>query len=114
MAQESCIVTMGRLPIRLRVAILYGGPIFVRRQCYHLVYESQREQPHRAMRRTRKIRMKLGGSQSLDERFPAKPRGCNGVPTSGSNVKLSTRATVHGLREYLSCFILGFSFPRIW
>lgn len=59
-----------------RVAILYGGGIFACRHCHQLVYESQREQPHyRALRRAQAIRTKLGGSVSMFEPFPEKPKG---------------------------------------
>jgi len=59
-----------------RVAILYGGEIFACRHCYKLAYESQREAPHdRALRCTQAIRVKLGGSPSLAEAFPEKPKG---------------------------------------
>jgi hypothetical protein len=59
-----------------RVAILYGGGIFACRQCYQLVYQSQREQPSdRALRRAQEIRMKLGGSGSMADMFPWKPKG---------------------------------------
>ena len=59
-----------------RVAILYGGGIFACRHCYQLTYNSQNEPPHsRALGRTQAIRMKLGGSPSLLEDFPAKPKG---------------------------------------
>ena len=59
-----------------RVAILYGGSIFACRYCYQLAYDSQNEAPHsRALGRTQAIRMKLGGSPSLVEDFPPKPKG---------------------------------------
>ena len=59
-----------------RVAILHGGSIFACRHCYHLAYDSQREPPHdRALMRAQRIRIKLGGSGSLNEPFPAKPKG---------------------------------------
>jgi hypothetical protein len=59
-----------------RAAVLYGGGIFACRRCHQLVYESQREQPHyRALRRVQAIRMKLGGSGSMAEPFPEKPKG---------------------------------------
>lgn len=46
------------------------------RHCYQLAYESQREAAHdRALRRTQAIRMKLGGSGSLAEDFPERPKG---------------------------------------
>src|ERR1041385_6962358 len=59
-----------------RVAVLYMGSIFACRHCYQLVYESQREQPYqRALSRAQKIRMRLGGSGSMADDFPEKPKG---------------------------------------
>jgi hypothetical protein len=59
-----------------RVAVLYGGGIFACRHCHRLAYQSQREQAHgRAMIRAQAIRTSLGGSPSLGESFPAKPKG---------------------------------------
>ena len=59
-----------------RVAILYGGDIFACRHCYRLAYDSQKEEPHeRALRCTQAIREKLGGSGSLAEDSPTKPKG---------------------------------------
>ena len=59
-----------------RVAVLYGGSIFICRHCRRLSYDSQIETAHsRALRRVQAIRMKLGGSPSLIEDFPPKPRG---------------------------------------
>jgi len=59
-----------------RVAILYAGAVFACRHCYRLGYPSQREALHaRALRRTRAIRVKLGGSPSFSQPFPAKPKG---------------------------------------
>jgi hypothetical protein len=61
---------------RRRVAILYGGGIFACRDCYCLAYESQTESPaYRALSRTQNIRVRLGGSGSLAEDFPNKPKG---------------------------------------
>ena len=52
------------------------GQIFASRRAYGLVYRSQRERAYdRAMTRTQDIRMKLGGSPSLVEPFPDKPKG---------------------------------------
>jgi hypothetical protein len=58
-----------------RAAILYGGTVFACRHCYHLNYDSQREQPAgRARRRAQAIRMRLGTSGVITEPFPAKPK----------------------------------------
>lgn len=59
-----------------RVGKLYlGGKYFLCRHCYDLVYESQREdRAYRLMRKAQKIRRKLGGSASLAEPFPDKPK----------------------------------------
>ena len=60
-----------------RVAILYmGGRYFACRNCYKLVYESQREaEYYRELRKAQKIRRKLGGSESTFDPFPQKPKG---------------------------------------
>lgn len=60
-----------------RVSKLYAGVrLFACRHCYNLAYQSQHEPPHgRALLKTQKIRMKLGGSPSLTEPFPHKPKG---------------------------------------
>ncbi len=60
-----------------RVAVLYGpGKYFLCRHCYDLRYESQRENKmHRALRRVQNIRERLGGSRSMMEPFPEKPKG---------------------------------------
>jgi hypothetical protein len=59
-----------------RVAVLYGGGIFACRHCHRLAYQSQKEQAHgRAMIRAQAIRTSLGGSPSLGEHFPDKPKG---------------------------------------
>ncbi len=59
-----------------RVAVLFGGRIFACRQCHQLAYESQREPPHyRALHRAQAIRMRLGGSGSMADPFPPKPKG---------------------------------------
>jgi hypothetical protein len=58
-----------------RVAILYLGKYAVCRYCRQLAYECQREPPHyRALNRAQSIRMKLGGSASMAEPFPSKPK----------------------------------------
>jgi|HubBroStandDraft_6_1064221.scaffolds.fasta_scaffold510464_1 hypothetical protein len=58
-----------------RVAVLHlGSKYFLCRRCCGLAYASQREdRKYRALRRVQKIRMRLGGSGSVDELFPEKP-----------------------------------------
>ena len=62
-----------------RVAKLHlpsGGQIFASRRAYGLAYQSQRERAYdRALTRTQNIRTRLGGSPSLAEPFPEKPKG---------------------------------------
>ena len=61
-----------------RAAKLYlGGRYFLCRDCHDLVYESQREDDAtRLVTKARpKIRRRLGGSSSLVEPFPDKPKG---------------------------------------
>ena len=59
-----------------RVAVLYGGKYFLCRHCHNLAYESTREnEASRYLRKAQTIRMKLGGSASIYECFPKKPKG---------------------------------------
>jgi hypothetical protein len=60
-----------------RVAVLYGpGKYFLCRHCYDLSYQSQRDNKvDRALHRAKKIREQLGGSASMMEPFPEKPKG---------------------------------------
>jgi hypothetical protein len=61
---------------RRRVGKLYGDVRFLCRYCLGLIYESQREDwLYRRLSRAQKIRIRLGGSGSLAEFFPPKPRG---------------------------------------
>jgi hypothetical protein len=59
-----------------RAALLYAaGELFACRRCYGLAYASQHETPGlRNIRRSRKIRMRLGGSANLCDPFPGKPK----------------------------------------
>jgi len=59
-----------------RVAVLYGaGKYFWCRHCYCLVCGSQQEDKvHRMMRKTRKIRERLGASDDLTESIRLKPK----------------------------------------
>jgi hypothetical protein len=60
-----------------RVAKIYlSAELFACRHCYRLAYESQHERPHyRALSQAQNLRVRLGGSGSLDEPFPLKPKG---------------------------------------
>jgi hypothetical protein len=60
-----------------RVAKLYlGHGYFLCRRCHDLAYESQRENyATRLVTKAQKIRQRLGGSASLMESFPNKPKG---------------------------------------
>ncbi len=60
-----------------RVAKLYcAGRYFLCRHCYHLAYQSQREsRMDRLREKAQDIRMRLGGSASLIDPFPTKPKG---------------------------------------
>ena len=71
-----CGVVKGR-PCGRRVAKLYaGGTYFLCRHCYDLTYQSCRESPmDRARERAQDIRLRLGGSASLVEPLPPKPKG---------------------------------------
>jgi len=60
-----------------RVAILYGGDFDLAcRHCLQLAYDSQKDSGwHRSVRQARSARMKFGGSASLAEPLPEKPKG---------------------------------------
>jgi hypothetical protein len=60
-----------------KFAVLYGvGAFFACRRCHGLVYASQRNNRwHRGVSRAQKIRMRLGGSPSLFDPVPEKPKG---------------------------------------
>jgi hypothetical protein len=60
-----------------RVGTLYSaGRLFACRHCYRLAYASQQESAHRrGLWKAQKIRMRLGGSASMFDSFPEKPKG---------------------------------------
>jgi hypothetical protein len=72
-----CNASVGARPCGRRVAKLYlRGHVFACRQCCGLAYASQSEnRRYRAISRVQKLRMRLGGSPNLLERFPKRPRG---------------------------------------
>jgi hypothetical protein len=58
-----------------RVAILYYGNSPACRHCHQLAYESQQDSAkYRPLHRAQAIRIELGGSASLMEPFPSKPK----------------------------------------
>jgi hypothetical protein len=58
-----------------RAAILYG-PRFLCRKCRGIAYQSQREsRRHQGLARAQKIRKQLGGSLSMMDPFPQRPKG---------------------------------------
>ena len=59
-----------------RAAILYGESSLACRHCRQLAYESQRDSGwHRSARQAQTARLRLGGSASLAEPLPGKPKG---------------------------------------
>jgi hypothetical protein len=60
-----------------RVIKLYGaGRLFACRHCYRLTYTSRQESAHqRGLWKSQRIRMQLGGSPSMLDEFPDKPKG---------------------------------------
>jgi hypothetical protein len=60
-----------------QVTKLYdAGRLFACRHCYRLAYASQQESAHhRGLWKAQKIRMQLGGSASMLDNFPKKPKG---------------------------------------
>jgi len=59
---------------RVAKIFLGGSPCFACRDCHGLTFASQHEGPRfRSISRSRKIRMRLGGSPNLCEPFPEKP-----------------------------------------
>jgi hypothetical protein len=88
-----------------RVAILYGaGRYFLCRHCYDLTYESQREDlPTRLISKAQKIRQRLGGTASLVDPFPQKPKGMHWRTYSWLYGKVRTveRVGMHAMLAHL-------------
>jgi hypothetical protein len=69
-------VVNGRACGRRVAKLSLGGAYFLCRHCYDLTYESRCEGPmDRARSRSQAIRVRLGGSASLFEPLPPKPKG---------------------------------------
>jgi hypothetical protein len=59
-----------------RVAILYGNSTLACRHCRRLAYDSQQDSGwNRSLRQARTARRRLGGSASLADPLPGKPKG---------------------------------------
>jgi hypothetical protein len=72
-----CSVAANGMYCGRSVTKLYGaGRLFACRHCYQLAYASQQEPARRrGLRKSQKIRMRLGGSPNMLEDFPEKPKG---------------------------------------
>jgi hypothetical protein len=72
-----CSVASNGVYCGRRVIKLYSaGRLFACRHCYRLAYTSQQESAHqRGLSKSQKIRMRLGGSASMLDEFPEKPKG---------------------------------------
>jgi len=72
-----CSVASNGVYCGRRVIKLYGaGRLFACRHCYRLAYASQLESAQqRGLWKSQKIRMRLGGSASMLDEFPEKPKG---------------------------------------
>ena len=74
----TCPLVVDGEPCDRRVQKLYlpyGGKYYGCRHCYQLGYASNQGAKYRACEKTQRIRRRLGGSPSLYEPFPEKPRG---------------------------------------
>jgi hypothetical protein len=72
-----CSVASNGVYCGRRVIKLYGADrLFACRHCYRLAYTSQQESAHqRGGWKSQKIRMRLGGSPTMLDEFPGKPKG---------------------------------------
>jgi hypothetical protein len=74
-----CPLSVGGRSCGRRVQKLFlppGGRYYGCRHCYNLTYQSRREDAkNRALTKTQRIRVRLGGDASLGTVFPSKPKG---------------------------------------
>ena len=79
-----------------RVAVLYGaGELFACRHCNGLAYASQQQSPRdRNLRVAQKIRLQLGGSPSVFDAFPDRPKGMHQRTYLRLRVRAENAATV--------------------
>jgi hypothetical protein len=93
-----------------RAALVYGSPQpggsrFACRECKRLAYPSQREDPrHRPITMASRIRQQLGGSASLAQPFPPKPKGMHWTTYERRRARAVAyeRRSLSGMREALA------------
>jgi hypothetical protein len=77
-----CPCSIDGVPCRQRVAKLYlppGAKFYGCRHCHNLTYTSRRENmPNRVLLKAQSIRRRLGGTRSLYDLFPLKPKRMRG------------------------------------
>lgn len=96
-----------------RVSCIYGaGTYFLCRHCYDLNHQSQHEDYFdRQLTKAQGIRKKLGGSRSLAEPFPEKPKGMH-WKTFGRlrcQAMSSEQSYLQKIEKYLESFSSGLS-----
>jgi hypothetical protein len=76
--------------------VLYSAAeLFACRCCSGLAYASQREPLYsRDLEKAQKIRMRLGGSPKMSERFPDNRKACTGGPMIGYATATTSRRSV--------------------